>query len=214
MMTDEELEALSADIESRGQIDAIAVLDGMILDGRNRCRACELAHVKPRTFVVNTDSPTAYVISKNLKRRQLTAVQLAVVANKAHQHFEAEAEARQKAGRSADGEGGGRGKKKPSRQFAGKVSNKGNESINQAAAAVGAGQKATAIMKAVRERAPEVFKAVESGAISTVAEAARAAGLAPTPAPEPRGAGPVSARRKARDVWVPNRGHLRVRPAR
>ena len=52
MMTDEELASLGSDIAENGLIDAIVTtdLDGeeVIVDGRNRLRACEMASVTPR----------------------------------------------------------------------------------------------------------------------------------------------------------------------
>jgi hypothetical protein len=43
-----EFEDLVADIRANGQRDDIVLLDGMVLDGRNRYRACVAAGVKPR----------------------------------------------------------------------------------------------------------------------------------------------------------------------
>jgi ParB-like chromosome segregation protein Spo0J len=44
----EELNLLARDIKTRGQLEPIIVYKGLILDGRNRYRACQIAGVKPR----------------------------------------------------------------------------------------------------------------------------------------------------------------------
>jgi ParB-like chromosome segregation protein Spo0J len=50
MMTDEELANLAADIKANGLIHPIVVdKDGVLLDGRNRDRACEIAGIEPST---------------------------------------------------------------------------------------------------------------------------------------------------------------------
>lgn len=51
-----------------------------ILDGRSRWKACEIAKVEPLTESVETDDPVAYVISHNVRRRNLTAAQRAMAA--------------------------------------------------------------------------------------------------------------------------------------
>lgn len=85
-----ELEALKEGIRKRGLLEPITILDGKILDGRNRHRAiCELvaydkdfnydeavkfAHV-PEDF-----TPEQYVITRNLHRRNLNESQRALFA--------------------------------------------------------------------------------------------------------------------------------------
>lgn len=85
-----ELEALKEGIRKRGLLEPITILDGKILDGRNRHRAiCELvdreknfnydeavkfAHV-PEGF-----TPEQYVITRNLHRRNLNESQRALFA--------------------------------------------------------------------------------------------------------------------------------------
>jgi hypothetical protein len=61
------------DIKERGQIEPIILYKGLILDGRNRYRACKVAGVKPRIEEFNAKgSPEDFVLSRNLRRRHLT----------------------------------------------------------------------------------------------------------------------------------------------
>jgi ParB-like chromosome segregation protein Spo0J len=74
---------LVADIKANGQHEAIVLLDGKVLDGRNRYRACLAAGVAPRAVAFSPDvhgGSLAFVISKNLKRRHLNESQRAMVA--------------------------------------------------------------------------------------------------------------------------------------
>ena len=75
-------DALVADIREHGQREAIAFTpDGLLLDGRNRWRACRKAGITPVTRTENGD-PWAFAISANLHRRHLSDAQRAMVAAK------------------------------------------------------------------------------------------------------------------------------------
>src|SRR5262249_52951156 len=78
-MNKEELEALAADIKARGLLRPILLYEGMILDGRNRYAACELAGVEPRSVEYEGDDPLRDVNSLNLTRAW-TGAQRAIVA--------------------------------------------------------------------------------------------------------------------------------------
>ena len=74
---------LVTDIESHGQHEPITVmLDGSILDGRNRWRACEQLGIEPITRIYEGADPLGFVISLNLHRRHLNESQRAMVASK------------------------------------------------------------------------------------------------------------------------------------
>ena len=73
---------LVASIKASGLHDTITLLDGMILDGRNRYRACLDAGIEPRTAVFEGDDPVAFVVAKNLHRRHLTVGQRALAVAK------------------------------------------------------------------------------------------------------------------------------------
>lgn len=78
----EDYAALVADVRAHGLRDAIVLLDGMVLDGRNRARACEDAQVPPRyePFAGKPADALGYVLSKNLARRHLNDAQRAWIA--------------------------------------------------------------------------------------------------------------------------------------
>ncbi|WP_250533499.1 hypothetical protein [Caballeronia sp. AZ10_KS36] len=77
----EDLAALADDIRQFGQRESGLMLDGMILDGWNRYCACELAGVDFNWVDFEDEhpdvDPVAFVLSKNLHRRHLTASQRA-----------------------------------------------------------------------------------------------------------------------------------------
>jgi len=52
--------------------------DGVLIDGRNRLRACEIAGVDPRFSKLNGHDAAAYIVSANLERRNLTKGQQAM----------------------------------------------------------------------------------------------------------------------------------------
>ena len=80
----EELTLLARDIKARGQLEPIIVYKGLILDGRNRYRACQIAGVKPRIEEFNEKatkgSAEEFVLSRNLRRRHLSMGQKAAIA--------------------------------------------------------------------------------------------------------------------------------------
>jgi ParB-like nuclease domain len=80
----EELTQLARDIKERGQIEPIILCKGLILDGRNRYRACQIAGVKPRFEEFDPKaakrSPEEFVLSRNLRRRHLSVGQKAAIA--------------------------------------------------------------------------------------------------------------------------------------
>lgn len=77
-----EFDALVADVAKQGLLEAIVTLDGDILDGRNRYRACVAAGVEPHFEVFEGADPVAFVVSKNVARRHLDESQRALAARK------------------------------------------------------------------------------------------------------------------------------------
>lgn len=82
-MDDETFKALVADIRQHGLREPIILYEGMILDGRNRHRACTEIGVEPITRPWDErGSALDFVVSKNLNRRHLSDQQRAMVAAK------------------------------------------------------------------------------------------------------------------------------------
>jgi hypothetical protein len=52
--------------------------DGVLIDGRNRLRACEIAGIEPTIELLNGHDPAAFIVSANLARRNLTKGQQAM----------------------------------------------------------------------------------------------------------------------------------------
>jgi N6-adenosine-specific RNA methylase IME4 len=78
-----EFEQLKADIKANKLREPIWLLDGKILDGRNRYRACRILRIKPDTRKFDPKrqgDPLSFVISMNLKRRHLDESQRAMIA--------------------------------------------------------------------------------------------------------------------------------------
>jgi N6-adenosine-specific RNA methylase IME4 len=88
---------LCADIAKHGVREPIWLYDGQILDGRNRWRAGQTMGVDCPTREYEGDDPLAFVLSLNLKRRQLSASELAFVALEIEKYEAGEAKKRQAA---------------------------------------------------------------------------------------------------------------------
>jgi hypothetical protein len=93
-----EIESLAERIAKVGQIERGIVLDGKLLDGRNRQEACAIAGAEFKTMRwedlpadVRAMGPLEYVVSKNYDRRQLTKSQKSICAAEFAKALEAEA---------------------------------------------------------------------------------------------------------------------------
>ncbi len=82
MLPEAEIRELGDDICTFGQRTPIVLLDGMVLDGRNRQAACEFADIEPVYVDYDGDDPLNFVLSLNLHRRHLSESQRAMVAAK------------------------------------------------------------------------------------------------------------------------------------
>jgi hypothetical protein len=76
----DEFFAFCEDIKVNGQQEPITLLDGAILDGRNRYRALTELGVKPVFEHYLGEAPLEFVLSKNMYRRQLTIAQRSMIA--------------------------------------------------------------------------------------------------------------------------------------
>jgi ParB-like chromosome segregation protein Spo0J len=64
IMTDDELQDLADDIRENGLLHPIVLdADGVLIDGRNRLRACEIAGVDPKFSKLNGHDAAAYIVS-------------------------------------------------------------------------------------------------------------------------------------------------------
>lgn len=178
LLEGDELRALADDIKANGQREPIMriVVDDpvyakgirkpLILDGRNRARACEIAGVAPEfeKYEGPTDTAAllAFVQGKNLFRRHLDDSQRAMVGARAIALHEADAKARMSAGGKAKGKAkGGNG-----------VPTLPERARDAAAESVGVSGRLVQHAKAVIEKAaPEVVHAVERGALAVTAAA-------------------------------------------
>lgn len=75
LMEGDEFSVLVADIAEHGQLEPIVIHDGMILDGRNRYRACIELGIKPILREWAGSDAQSFVVSLNLHRRHLTREQ-------------------------------------------------------------------------------------------------------------------------------------------
>jgi ParB-like chromosome segregation protein Spo0J len=83
LLDDAALQELADDIRQNGQQTPILACCGVIIDGRNRLRACEIAGVEPE-FLIRDDLSeaeiVAAIVSANIHRRHLTTQQRAHLA--------------------------------------------------------------------------------------------------------------------------------------
>lgn len=163
LLDEESFEELRADIAEHGLREPIwrAVVDGrrVLLDGRNRMLACLQAGVEPSFRDYEGGSPTAFIVSLNLKRRHLTQSQRAAAAVELLPIFEAEARERQREhGGTAPGKS-----KDTSRNDAGSVS--GGEAAEHAAQQTDSSPRSVQAAKAVQAKDPELFDLIKSGRI-------------------------------------------------
>lgn len=166
-MTDEEYQSLKEDIRSKGLRQPIVVdSQGRILDGRHRQRACDELGITPTFQPYRGKDPIGFVLSLNLRRRHLSASQLAAVAAQAEEMYAAQARERMsKAGRSA---APGRPAEKGC-ATGHTLSGVGSRALAEAAEAVGASTRSAARAKRVMENDPKTFEQVKAGEITVKA---------------------------------------------
>jgi len=163
-MSYDELKVLAEDISTNGLLEPIARYEGKILDGRNRVRACIIAGVEPVYYDIdlNGQRPIEYVLSKNLRRRQLTTIQLALLAFDILPYYTEAALKRKRSGR-----GGMPPEDEPER---GKTAERVGEVIGISADTVRR-------MLAIERSDPEIIELMRRGVFKSVREASIAAGL-------------------------------------
>ena len=80
LLEGEAFDSLVADIRANGLMEPITIHEGLILDGRNRHRACGAAGIEPKFLEFDGDDPLAFVLSLNLHRRHLSESQRGMIA--------------------------------------------------------------------------------------------------------------------------------------
>lgn len=175
LLEGEEFESFVQDIKAHGQQAPIVFHGEVLLDGRNRWRACNKLGIEPRSvqWEGNGSSATAYVISANLRRRHLTPSQLATVAAELLPEFKKEAKERQRE----------HGKTAPGKKANTPANSGGSEARDAAAAAVGVSHTYVDQASALEEKAPELFVRVKAGEI-TLSKAVREVRKAEAPTVE------------------------------
>lgn len=156
-LSNDDLRELADDIKANDLQNPIVLLDGKILDGRNRYAACKIAKVEPR-FVEweGTGSPVEWVISQNLMRRHLSASQRAVIALDILPMLEKEAKERQRLS-------AGRGRKVAKN---GATFSSNGKSSEIAARITKANARYVESAKAIGKAAPELLKPIREGDLS------------------------------------------------
>ena len=174
------LDELASDIRLHGLREPIVVYQGLVLDGRNRLRGCDLAGVEPR-FVEwdGAGSLVGFVLSRNLHRRHLNESQRAMVAARAKPLFEEEAAERQAAGRlrgdATYPNGGIVARKTPEFPVIANLQSRGPTANAEAAALLNVSPRSVATALTVLEQGDaELVSAVESGSVA-VSDAAAVA---------------------------------------
>lgn len=173
-MTDAEYAELLADMKANGQLEPITLYEGKILDGRHRARVCDELGIEPATRAYDGDSPAAYVLSLNVKRRSLSVSQRAALAVEFLPQLEEEARRRQGHGTTAPGRSGSTEPKR---------SDSGHRAREQAGELVGVSGASVDRAKRVKRDAPDLYEKVKQGKVS-VREADASLGK---PAAKPNG---------------------------
>lgn len=168
LLGQDELRELADDIRTNGLHEPIWLYDTpegrMVLDGRNRLAACELAGIAPQTRVYTGDDPITFSLSQNLKRRHLTTGQKAAVALEALPLYEAEAAVKKiEAGKE---HGRGQQEKVGADLHQPMPEARAPRAAERAATVVGTSGRAVAQMKRVVEQAPDLAMKVKEGGLA------------------------------------------------
>lgn len=160
LINGDEFDALVESIREHGlQEPCWLGVDGTLLDGRNRLRACQEAGVEPSFRVYDGDDVVDFIVRLNIHRRHLTEGQKAMVAYDLLPEYEAEAKARQGARTDLSDIGADRHQcpQPPTRA---------PRAADHAAKAVGTSGRSVGRAKAVSTKAPDLAEKVRSGELA------------------------------------------------
>lgn len=177
MLDDDELRALADDIAAHGLHEPVWLYDDpergpVLLDGRNRRAACDLAGKIMSAKDVRWyqgDDPIGFVISENVKRRHLMAGQLAVVADEADALADAEEAAAGARSAAAAESNRRRSAAAESPELAPVPTPEKPTPVHtreRFAAAAGISPRSAGQYKRVKEKAPELREKIKSGELS------------------------------------------------
>jgi ParB-like chromosome segregation protein Spo0J len=145
-LTGVEFNALVADIRTNGLREPITLVDGLILDGGNRYRACLAAGVTPKFTKFDGDNLVTFVLSANLHRRHMTPGQQAAIVASAQDWAK------------ANTHGGDRKSDQPATLPLDSVASRAKQS--------GAGERTQRMADKVARKSPELAGKVARGEIS------------------------------------------------
>jgi hypothetical protein len=179
LLEGDDFDDLVENIRAYGQKIPITVHEDVLLDGRNRLRACLALDMSPLVEQYNprvNEEPGDWIVSMNIHRRNLDADKRATLwieANDLMKALRQEAAARMQTGKSEDGTAGGRGRKKnpernPAQGF------RAPQTRDRIAATVGVSRDKVDQALAVKQHAPELLKEIKTGKIK-LKDAARVA---------------------------------------
>lgn len=160
LLDGEEFETLVDSVRDKGLINSIwRDNDGLIIDGRNRYRACLEAGVSPHYKQWDGEgSLTDFVVAQNIERRHLNATQKALLAKKLEPFYAKE----NPPGRPPKGE-------RITQKIEGLFNDNDNTAAARAAKRTGSNRQYVADLKKMEQESPEVYARVESGDLELAA---------------------------------------------
>ena len=167
-LDEEHLQELADDIATNGLWTPIELYHGLILDGRRRYKACQLAKVEPDYTYVCPPDPVAYVWSLNKHRRHMSTSDLGMAGARMrdlYEKYRREGEEKMRAGKG-ENDSGGRGKKK-NPEVARPQGFRAPQSRDKVGAVVGvSGVTVSRAQRVIANGTPELVEAVDTGKVS------------------------------------------------
>ena len=205
LLSDQEMSDLAADIKANGQRLPIIRCNGVIIDGRNRLKACEIAGVEPnirdREDVLKTDSDVAkFIVSINLARRHVLPAERASIAVELLDEMKKDEErvAAEKAARTKEPKKGDK-KDEPAAPPKTRA-----EQVAEAAKLTGSSKSAIYEAEKIKKEDPKKFEEVKKGE-KTLNQAKKELGTnKPAKSPDP-----AKNRKKAEGIVAKCRNDLR-----
>jgi hypothetical protein len=163
-MSDEEYGELRADVEANGLRAPVTLYEGMVLDGRHRARVCDELGREFETVQFEGEDPAGFVISMNLRRRNLTVGQRATAAIALLDYEKERAKERQAKGlRRGDAPAAAESR---GRQKAHTGDRARRRAVNEAGERLGVSGKSVERAQRVAAEDPELHEKVKRGEVS------------------------------------------------